>query len=62
MCAGGPRIITAVTQAMFRTLWLKQSLTEAISAPRIHHQLLPPFLDVESGLDPVRPLRTYSWN
>lgn len=53
-CEGGPRIITSVTQAIFRTLWLKQSLTEAISAPRVHHQLLPPFLDVENTMDPVR--------
>jgi gamma-glutamyltranspeptidase/glutathione hydrolase len=39
--AGGPRIITAVLQALIGRLDLNLSVSEAISAPRVHHQWSP---------------------
>jgi gamma-glutamyltranspeptidase/glutathione hydrolase len=38
---GGPRIISAVTQVISNVIDHHMSLTEAIRAPRIHHQALP---------------------
>ncbi|XP_022256621.1 gamma-glutamyltranspeptidase 1-like, partial [Limulus polyphemus] len=39
--AGGSRIITAVSQVLLRSMWLNNSIKEAIDALRIHHQLYP---------------------
>lgn len=38
---GGPRIITAVLQVLYRTLSRKTDVDWAIQAPRVHHQFLP---------------------
>ncbi len=38
---GGPRIISAVTQVISNIIDHHMSLTEAVRAPRIHHQALP---------------------
>jgi gamma-glutamyltranspeptidase len=38
--SGGPKIITAVLQVIFNTLWLGWPLLEAVSRPRIHDQLI----------------------
>jgi gamma-glutamyltranspeptidase/glutathione hydrolase len=38
---GGPTIITAVLQVMLQVLEFRRDLTEALAAPRIHHQWLP---------------------
>ncbi len=46
---GGPRIISAVTQTLYRTLGRKQSLESAIESPRVHHQLLPDKLFLDKG-------------
>lgn len=39
--AGGPKIITTVLQVLVRVLDLRQSIDEAIAAPRVHHQWSP---------------------
>ena len=46
---GGPRIITAVVQAIVNVIDYKLNLADAIGAPRIHHQALPDILDYEKG-------------
>lgn len=51
--AGGSRIISATTQASFRVLYQGETLHDAITHPRVHHQLLPNVLLVEDGTDPV---------
>lgn len=45
--AGGSRIVTAVLQAIVRTLLHNMPLLETISYPRLHHQLVPEFVMVE---------------
>jgi gamma-glutamyltranspeptidase/glutathione hydrolase len=47
--AGGPRIITATLQVLLRVLDLKQSITDAISGCRIHHQWSPDTLLAEKA-------------
>lgn len=48
--AGGSRIISTVVQILLRTLWLNQTIKEAIDAPRFHHQLVPNILQYEFGV------------
>lgn len=48
--AGGPKIITAVLQTLIRTLDLRQTIDQALRAPRIHHQWSPDILAVEEAL------------
>ncbi len=48
--AGGPKIISAVLMELVAMLDLGQSPTEAIAAPRIHHQWSPGELMVEQAL------------
>ena len=50
--AGGPTIITQVLQVLVRVLDLKQSLSDAVAAPRLHHQWRPDELRVEKSLAP----------
>ena len=38
---GGPRIITAVAQVMYRVLRGPFDIDQAIQAPRVHHQYIP---------------------
>ena len=45
--AGGPAIITAVLQTMYRYLIHKMDLEQAVYHPRIHHQFLPRRLFLE---------------
>lgn len=53
--AGGPTIISQVTQVLLRHLALQQPLEDAMEAPRIHHQWKPELLFVEPGIsDAVR--------
>jgi len=50
---GGSKIITAVTQTIINKRVYNMNLTEAISAPRFHHQWRPDILYVEeNGFDP----------
>jgi gamma-glutamyltranspeptidase/glutathione hydrolase len=46
---GGPRIITAVVQAIVNVIDHTMTLDDAVGAPRIHHQALPDMLDYEKG-------------
>ncbi|QDU27680.1 Gamma-glutamyltranspeptidase precursor [Anatilimnocola aggregata] len=48
--AGGPTIITQVLQVLVRVLDLHQPLSEAVAAPRVHHQWRPDELRVEQSL------------
>ncbi|HEY3380699.1 MAG TPA: gamma-glutamyltransferase [Vicinamibacterales bacterium] len=46
---GGPRIITAVVQAIVNLIDHHMRLADAVGAPRIHHQALPDVLQYEKG-------------
>jgi gamma-glutamyltranspeptidase / glutathione hydrolase len=51
---GGPRIITSVSQVVLNVLDHRMVLSDAVSAPRIHHQALPDSLRLErNGFAPV---------
>ncbi|XP_077535850.1 scoloptoxin SSD14-like [Haemaphysalis longicornis] len=47
---GGSKITTGVAQVTIRTLWMAQTIKEAIDAPRLHHQLIPDLLVVEPNV------------
>ncbi|XP_032802916.2 glutathione hydrolase 1 proenzyme-like [Petromyzon marinus] len=49
--AGGIRIVTSAALAIINTLWFGQDIKAAVSAPRLHHQLLPNKVIVEDGFD-----------
>ena len=46
---GGPRIITAVVQAIVNVIDYRMGLADALGAPRIHDQALPDVLEYEKG-------------
>lgn len=46
---GGPRIITAVVQAIVNVIDHRMTLADALGAPRVHHQALPDRLTYEQG-------------
>lgn len=46
---GGPRIISGVFQALYRTLYNDLNIEKAIMTPRLHHQFLPDILYVEKN-------------
>jgi gamma-glutamyltranspeptidase/glutathione hydrolase len=46
--AGGPTIITATTQVILNVIEFGMPLTEAMRAPRMHHQALPDAIRHES--------------
>jgi gamma-glutamyltranspeptidase/glutathione hydrolase len=48
--AGGPRIVSATLQMILRVLVFGQDATQAVKAPRIHHQWEPDVLLYEPGL------------
>ncbi|MEW4528700.1 gamma-glutamyltransferase [Maioricimonas sp. JC845] len=50
--SGGPRIITATLQVLLNMIRFGMSPSEAVSAPRIHHQWMPDELLIE------RPIRS----
>jgi gamma-glutamyltranspeptidase/glutathione hydrolase len=51
---GGPRIITSTSQVILNVLDNHMILSDAMSAPRLHHQALPDTLSVErDGLEPA---------
>lgn len=47
--AGGSKIITSVAQAIIRKMNFGEDIKQAIDARRLHHQLLPPFIEYEKG-------------
>ena len=47
--SGGSRIFSSVLQTIFNYVLWGMDLSEAIEAPRLHHQLLPKELSVETG-------------
>lgn len=47
--SGGPLITTSTLQTIVRVLDLGMMVHEAIQAPRVHHQLIPPVLKYERG-------------
>jgi gamma-glutamyltranspeptidase/glutathione hydrolase len=47
--AGGPRIITTTSQVILNVIQHNMTLSDAMRAPRIHHQALPDTLIVEEG-------------
>jgi gamma-glutamyltranspeptidase/glutathione hydrolase len=49
---GGSRIITAVLQVIVNVLDFRQSIAEAVAAPRVHHQWLPDSVMVERTFPP----------
>ncbi|MGE5361867.1 MAG: gamma-glutamyltransferase [Bacteroidales bacterium] len=61
---GGPRIITAVVQAIVNAIDYRMPLADAVGAPRIHQQALPDVLEYEKGgvpADVVRALEAKGW-
>ena len=46
---GGPRIISATSQIILNVIDHRMSLSDAMSAPRLHHQALPDSIRVEKG-------------
>jgi gamma-glutamyltranspeptidase/glutathione hydrolase len=50
--SGGPRIITATFQVLWRMSEWGETPWEAVTAPRLHHQWVPRRLEVEPGFDP----------
>lgn len=50
---GGTRIITGTASNIIETLMLELGLKESIEYPRIHHQLLPPELRIETAMPQV---------
>jgi gamma-glutamyltranspeptidase/glutathione hydrolase len=46
---GGPRIITSTSQVILNVLDQHMILSDAVSAPRVHHQALPDSLAYERG-------------
>jgi gamma-glutamyltranspeptidase/glutathione hydrolase len=48
--SGGPLIITGTLQALLNALIFGDDAEAAVSAPRLHHQWMPPVLLVESGI------------
>jgi gamma-glutamyltranspeptidase/glutathione hydrolase len=46
---GGPRIITSTMEVLLNVMDYRMSLSDAMSAPRVHHQALPDTLRFESN-------------
>lgn len=46
---GGPRIITSVAQVIRNVIDYRMTLSDALSAPRIHHQALPDSIRYDRG-------------
>ena len=46
---GGPRIITSTAQVILNVIANGMSLSDAMSAPRIHHQALPDDIRIDAG-------------
>ncbi|KAF9365630.1 hypothetical protein BGX34_009165 [Mortierella sp. NVP85] len=62
--SGGSRILTSVLQTMLNIYNHNYNVMEAVEAPRVHHQLMPNVVDIESGFASaeVRFLKTRGHN
>lgn len=64
--SGGSRITTSILQTIVRSYWYNMPLLEAVAYPRIHHQLLPDLLEVESltmtGSSSIHSLQDMGYN
>ncbi|KAG0244981.1 hypothetical protein BGX31_008201 [Mortierella sp. GBA43] len=49
--SGGSRILTSVLQVILNIYNHNYNVMEAVEAPRVHHQLMPNVVDIESGYD-----------
>ncbi|XP_041373230.1 glutathione hydrolase 1 proenzyme-like [Gigantopelta aegis] len=49
--AGGSHITTATALVSSDVLWFGKNIEHAIDMKRIHHQLLPPYIEYESGFN-----------
>jgi gamma-glutamyltranspeptidase/glutathione hydrolase len=47
---GGSRIITSVLQMVLNVIEWNMDLFEAVNQPRLHHQWLPDFVNIEKGI------------
>ena len=48
--SGGSKIITSVAQVIYRLIYMKQTVKEAVDARRLHHQLVPMQINYEEGV------------
>jgi len=57
--SGGPLIITATLQVLLNALVFDMDASQAVAAPRLHHQWMPPVLFLEEGMRDIDavPLR-----
>ncbi|CAH1774059.1 unnamed protein product, partial [Owenia fusiformis] len=46
---GGSKINSAISYNIIQNLWLGKTVKEAVDYPRIHHQLTPPYIEIEHG-------------
>ncbi|KAJ9568835.1 Gamma-glutamyltranspeptidase [Nakaseomyces glabratus] len=64
--SGGSRITTSILQTIIRVYWYQMPLLESIAYPRVHHQLLPYQLEVESeamiGSETIQALKSMGHN
>jgi gamma-glutamyltranspeptidase/glutathione hydrolase/leukotriene-C4 hydrolase len=51
--SGGSKILTAVSQVAIKVLWQDMNLKNAIDDKRVHHQLIPDYIQFEDGFDLV---------
>lgn len=49
--AGGSKITTIVTYVILRRYIFGENLKKSVTAPRLHHQLMPMVLNYETGFD-----------
>lgn len=54
---GGPRIVTAVLQAILNVIDFRMNIQDAVDAPRFHHQWMPDKLYLEQGISPATVAR-----